>query len=51
MKKRLFTLALCIIMAFTMGMSAFAEGTPQWIEGETIVVDLTYEEFVEKTAE
>lgn len=27
MKKRLFTLALCIIMAFTMGMSAFAESS------------------------
>ena len=51
MKKRLFTLALCVVMALTMGMSAFAEGTPQWIEEETTVIDLTYEEFVEKTAE
>ena len=51
MKKRLFTLALCVVMALTMGMSAFAEGTPQWIEEETTVTDLTYEEFVEKTAE
>lgn len=48
MKKRLFTLALCVVMALTMGMSAFAEGTPQWIEEETTVIDLTYEEFVEK---
>ena len=51
MKKKLFTFALCIIMVAAIAVPAFAAEPPQWSEGDTTVIDLTYEEFIKKTAE
>lgn len=48
MKKKLFTFALCIIMVAAIAVSAFAAEPPQWSEGDTTVIDLTYEEFIKK---
>ena len=49
MKKKLFTFALCIIMVAAIAVPAFAAEPPQWSEGDTTVIDLTYEEFIKKT--
>ena len=46
MKKKLFTFALCIIMVAAIAVPAFAAEPPQWSEGDTTVIDLTYEELI-----
>lgn len=51
MKRKLLSIMLCIALMLAMAVPAFADDEPRWIEGETIVVDLTYEEFIAKTAE
>ena len=51
MKKKLFAFAFCIIMVVAIAVHAFAAEPPQWSEGDTTVIDLTYEEFIKKTAE
>ena len=49
MKKKLFAFAFCIIMVVAIAVPAFAAEPPQWSEGDTTVIDLTYEEFIKKT--
>ena len=48
MKKKLFAFAFCIIMVVAIAVPAFAAEPPQWSEGDTTVIDLTYEEFIKK---
>lgn len=48
MKKKLFAFALCIVMVVAMAVPVFAVEPPQWSEGDTTVIDLTYEEFIKK---
>ena len=47
MKKKLFAFAFCIIMVVAIAVPAFAAEPPQ-SEGDTTVIDLTYEEFIKK---
>lgn len=46
MKKKLFAFAFCIIMVVAIAVPAFAAEPPQRSEGDTTVIDLTYEEFI-----
>ena len=46
MKKKLFAFAFCIIMVVAIAVPAFAAEPPQRSEGDTTVIDLTYEEFM-----
>lgn len=49
MKKKLFAFAFCIIMVVAIASAqAFAAEPPQRSEGDTTVIDLTYEEFIKK---
>ena len=48
MKKKLFAFAFCIIMVVAIAVPAFAAEPPQRSEGDTTVIDLTYEEFIKK---